>query len=104
MSPETKTILTTHLTRLLHARSHPKTICPSEVARALSPAELATLGADTWRELMPAVRELAWELRAGSMSELEVLQGGQVVDEGVALQDIRGPIRLRLGTRDGRAA
>lgn len=96
MNEETKSTLTAHLLRLLRTREYPKTICPSEVARAVKPDELKAIGVDSWRDLMPMVRELAWELRAGSISELEVLQGGQVVDEGVGLQDIRGPIRLRL--------
>ena len=59
-----------------------KTICPSEVAR--------DLGAESWRKLMPVVRE------AGAMlaeeGKIVVLQRGQVVDPLMA----KGPIRYRL--------
>ena len=65
---------------LLAERAEGATICPSEVARALS---------DDWRPLMPAVRAAAAELAASR--EVEVTQGGEVVDPATA----RGPIRLR---------
>ncbi len=57
------------------------TMCPSEVARALDPED--------WRPLMPVVREAAASLVAAG--EIEVTQGGEVVD----LASARGPIRLR---------
>ena len=56
------------------------TMCPSEVARALS---------DDWRPLMPVVRSAAARLVASG--DIEVTQGGSVVDIATA----RGPIRLR---------
>ncbi|CTQ49859.1 hypothetical protein JDO7802_01876 [Jannaschia donghaensis] len=56
----------------------PATICPSEVARALS---------DDWRVLMPRVRAVAKDL-----TEVEATQGGAKVDPVTA----RGTIRLRL--------
>lgn len=56
-----------------------KTICPSEVARAL---------ADDWRDLMPEVRAVAGAMvRAG---RIVATQGGAVVDPEAA----QGPIRL----------
>ncbi|HEX4871610.1 MAG TPA: DUF3253 domain-containing protein [Nevskiaceae bacterium] len=58
-----------------------RSICPSEVARAL---------AEDWRGLMPAVRRAAAELIAEG--RIEATQGGQPVD----LRSARGPIRLRL--------
>jgi hypothetical protein len=65
---------------LLDERDPGLTICPSEVARALS---------DDWRPLMDEVRSAA----AGLVTEgrVEVTQGGEVVD----LASVRGPIRLR---------
>src|SRR5687768_5047959 len=72
---------------LVTARA-PKTVCPSEVARALSD--------DDWRALLPAVREVAtrlWKSRA-----IEVTQRGVPVDPRVA----KGAIRLSLGYRIGR--
>lgn len=66
---------------LLEQRA-PKTICPSDVARAVGPA-------DGWRELMDPVREAAQRLV--EQGRLEVTQKGEVVD----LRTVRGPVRLR---------
>lgn len=67
---------------LLDARAPGATICPSEAARAVA-------GDDDFRALMPAVRAVARELV--DRGELEITQGGRVVDPRKA----RGPIRLR---------
>lgn len=66
---------------LLKRRSG-KTICPSEVARAVA--------TETWRDLMDDVRAVACQL--ADEGAIEVLQSGDVVDPRRA----RGPIRLRL--------
>ncbi len=58
------------------------TICPSDVARAVGTA-------DTWRELMEPVRSAARRLVAAG--EVEITQGGTVVDPATA----SGPIRIR---------
>ena len=68
---------------LLARRAPGATICPSEAARAL-------VGDNAFRELMEPVREAARGMAA--RGELEVTQGGRVVDALHA----RGPIRLRL--------
>ncbi len=65
------------------ARGPGRTICPSEVARAL---------ADEWRPLMPAVREVATEL--AEAGRIVVTQKGRRVDP----RAVRGPVRL---TRPG---
>lgn len=83
----------THLDRFLQTREPPKTFCPSEVARALSPAELRAEGATAWRDLMPTIRQIAWQQRAEGV--LEVLQRGSVLGPEVELEQIRGPIRIR---------
>ena len=67
--------------RQVTKRGAGKTICPSEVARALS---------DDWRELMPQVRVVA--VRMAEAGEITVTQRGTEVDADAA----RGPIRLRL--------
>ena len=85
--------LIVHLNRLLNSRASPKSICPSEAARALSPAELQTSGVSSWRDLMPATRELAFELR--NQGRLEVLQKGRVLPVSQTLEQTHGPIRLR---------
>ncbi|KAF1842924.1 uncharacterized protein K460DRAFT_314690 [Cucurbitaria berberidis CBS 394.84] len=87
-----KEIVLSHANRLLSNRNYPKTICPSEIARALSSRELEMLGVLNWRETMHDVRELMWEKRENG--EVEVMQKGDVVD-AESLGDIRGPIRVR---------
>ena len=67
---------------LARERGRHKTLCPSEVARAVR---------DDWRPLMERVRRAA--RRRAATGEIEVLQGGRVVDP----TDARGPIRLRIG-------
>jgi hypothetical protein len=57
-----------------------KTICPSEVARLLSPQD--------WRGLMPAVRAEADALRLEG--RLRITQGGADVEP----LKVKGPIRL----------
>lgn len=59
-------------------RGREKSLCPSEVAKALAP---------DWRPLMPEVRQVA-----AGMPEIVATQGGRVVDPVTA----QGPIRLRL--------
>lgn len=79
--------------KLLSKREPPKTFCPSEVARALTPAELRTLQFAHWRDAMPAVRALAWQ--AQSCGHCEILQRGELVDMDLGPEDVRGPIRIR---------
>jgi hypothetical protein len=87
-----KEVILRHANRLLGARDFPKTICPSEIARALSREELDTLGAAQWRDTMDDVRQVVWEKREAG--EVEVMQKGEVMD-AESLEDIRGPIRVR---------
>ncbi|WP_371154922.1 DUF3253 domain-containing protein [Jannaschia sp. 2305UL9-9] len=61
----------------LAAERAPATLCPSEVARALT---------DDWRPLMPRIRAVA-----AGLPQIEATQGGTAVDPVAA----RGPIRLR---------
>jgi hypothetical protein len=67
--------------RLLSLRAAGATICPSDVARSL--------GDEDWRDLMEPVRQAARRLT--DAGEVEITQGGQVVDMGAA----KGPIRIR---------
>ena len=87
-----RSIISRHADRLLSTRAWPKTICPSEIARALSIEELRTLDASGWRDTMDDVRQMMWERKEAG--EVEVMQKGQVVDVE-SLEDIRGPIRVR---------
>ena len=66
---------------LLAARAASSTICPSDAARAV--------GGEDWRRLMEPTRKAARRLvEAG---QVEITQGGSVVDPGTA----KGPIRVR---------
>jgi hypothetical protein len=67
---------------LLDRRAASATICPSEAARLVG-------GDDGWRELMEPARRAARRLVASG--EVEITQGGRVVDPSTA----RGPIRIR---------
>jgi hypothetical protein len=92
LDDQQREVILKHTHRLISARDYPKTICPSEVARALSASELSALHAPDWRATMVDVRELVWELR--EQGEVEVLQTGEVLDVE-SLSDIKGPIRVR---------
>lgn len=69
------------LMKLLEQR-HPRSACPSEVARRID--------ADAWRALMPAVRDAAGRL--AKRGRVDVLQRGKRVELSAA----HGPVRLRL--------
>ncbi len=84
-----------HLQNLLAKREHPKTICPSEAARALSNSELKDTGVGSWRDLMPAIRSLCFQMR--DEGEVQILQRGQVLPESQTMEDTIGPIRIRKG-------
>lgn len=80
MTRQEETLQETILT-LLEARAPGKTICPSEAARKAFP--------DEWRDHMETTREVAIQLV--DLGELEICQGGKVID----FQNFSGPIRLR---------
>ena len=69
---------------LLAQRASTSTICPSDAARAVGGDDEAT-----WRALMDAARGAAARLVA--RGEVEITQGGRVVDLAAA----RGPVRIR---------
>lgn len=69
---------------LLGRRAATATVCPSEAARAVGGAD-----EDDWRPLMEPARSAARRLVAAG--EVEITQGGQVVDPSTA----KGPIRVR---------
>lgn len=82
MTPVTDTNVRDCLLALVQKRGPHKTICPSEVARAL--------GGEDWRALMEQVRAVGTELvKAGKIA---VTQKGQIVNP----QTAKGPIRYRL--------
>ncbi len=93
MANDPRETLSPHLHRLLLSREYPKTICPSEVPRALTAAELKAIGASDWRDLMPQVRQMVEEMR--QRNEVEILQRGEPVPIEVGIGSIKGPIRIR---------
>ena len=74
--------LAASILELLAQRRPDATICPSEAARAVADA-------DDWRSLMEPARRAAANL--ADAGEVEVTQGGEVVDVRTAT----GPIRIR---------
>jgi len=68
--------------QLLHKRGCAKSVCPSEVARILSPLQ--------WRDLMSQVRQVGWRLAEQRI--IKVTQKGEVVQPGVS-----GPLRFSQG-------
>jgi len=75
------------ITSLLAGRRGGATICPSEAARAVGSDQ--GRDGDGWRELMEPARRAARRLVAAG--EVEITQGGQVVDPSTA----KGAIRIR---------
>ena len=90
--------------RLIGERAATATICPSEAARAVAGAQRAEASGgggpsddatargepdDAWRALMEPARRAARRLVAAG--EVEITQGGRVVDPSTA----KGPIRVR---------
>lgn len=70
--------------RQTEARGPDKSICPSEVARALAP--------NAWRPLLGAVRAEA--LRLAEAGRIDILRKGRPVSG----EAVRGVIRLRTRT------
>lgn len=79
MPPET---IERRILELVAQRGSDRSICPSEVARALASDELA------WRALMPEIRAAA--ARLAELGRIRVTQRGRPVCARTA----RGPIRL----------
>jgi hypothetical protein len=77
--------------KLLQARPHGATICPSEVVRVLQPRE----SDGSWQVLMKAIRRAARRLAV--RRQVAWLQGGRPVDPSKA----RGPVRLKLTRSTG---
>jgi hypothetical protein len=73
------------ISALLDARARTSTICPSEAARSVDPRG--------WRDLMEPARMAA--RRLVDRGDVEILQGGRVVDPSTA----KGPIRIRRSRR-----
>ena len=78
---DTDRALESSIRSLLDSRKGGATICPSEAAREV--------GGEDWRDLMEPARRAARRLVAAG--DVEITQGGKVVDPSTA----KGPIRVR---------
>ena len=81
-SPVSLELIKSTLLELLEQRGSDKSICPSEVARAISDND--------WRSLMPQVRRVGWELAAVDI--VLVTQKGKAVSD-----QAKGPVRFSQG-------
>lgn len=81
MNHQSKSISQTIL-NIATERGPDKTICPSEVARAMFP--------DNWRKHMDEVREVAVDLQR--QGKVTITQKGNPVD----VNHIKGPIRIKI--------
>lgn len=80
--PLSEAAIAQDIMRLTSDRGMGKTICPSEVARHISPSD--------WRPLMPQIRAAARRLQQQGL--IRVTQAGRDVNP----MDAHGPIRLGL--------
>lgn len=85
---DTDRALEQSIVSLLAARKSGATICPSEAARVVAGNE--GLAEDQWRALMEPARRAA--RRLVTSGQVEITQGGRVVDPSTA----RGAIRVRV--------
>lgn len=89
MTDPSEATITAEILRQTAARGPDKSICPSEVARALAGGDEGP-----WRPLMTPVRQAAMALlKAG---EIEILRKGKPVPP----EQVRGVIRLRRPVAD----
>ena len=84
MKTPSETAIAAEIRRQAAARGPDKSICPSEVARALAGGEDGP-----WRPLMTPVRQAALALQQAG--EIEILRKGKPVPP----DQVRGVIRLR---------
>lgn len=82
LSQKFTALIRAKILELVRSRGAKKTVCPSEVARALSPK--------AWRDLMPNVRKIGTKLVEEGL--ILITQRGIIVD----LNTVRGPVRFGL--------
>jgi hypothetical protein len=93
----------TNFISLLDNTEPPDSFKLSEVAQMLSPAELASLGYESWREVIPGLIELAFEMR--EFDDLEIIVKGRLAPEDATAEEVigmEGPVRIRRKDKSGR--
>jgi hypothetical protein len=76
----------------------PAVFKPDDVAQMLSDAQLRECGYDKWEDALPAMYEVAFEMRA--FGDCELLRKGKVIGTDVGIEDLDGPIRVRRKADD----
>ncbi|CZT17307.1 uncharacterized protein RCC_03141 [Ramularia collo-cygni] len=89
----TSKALKAHFVEILDRVEPPETFKPREVAEALTDKELSSMGYKKQEEAIPAVYELAFEMR--DLGDCEILRKGVVIGDDVGISDLDGPIRIR---------
>ena len=82
--------------RFVHFLDHtdpPASFRAAHVAQELTYEELRLMGYETWEDILPAVVELAFELREAGYCE--ILKGGKVLGDDIGPLDIEGSVRIR---------
>ncbi|KAK5133530.1 hypothetical protein LTR08_007667 [Meristemomyces frigidus] len=82
-----------HFISLLDNTEPPASFKARDVAELLTDAELFALGYDTGADALPAIIELAFELR--EFGDCEIMKQGKVLGAHVTAFDIKGGIRVR---------
>ncbi|MGI0541865.1 DUF3253 domain-containing protein [Corynebacterium aquatimens] len=81
---------------LLGDQKAESSICPSEVARRIRPAQPEeSKGAEGWRDLMAPIRAVAFGLARDGV--VKITQGDATVDPNHDPEELSGPIRIRRG-------
>lgn len=78
---------------LLDLHDPPNTFKPTDLVLLLSDADLRRMGYEKAEEALPAVYELAFEMK--EFGACELLQKGKVLGEDATLLDLKGPVRIR---------
>jgi hypothetical protein len=83
-----QTLIEAEILRLTDAADDGKSICPTEIARAVMPGP-----GDLWRQKLSAVRRAA--TRLAEAGRIDILRKGRPVDRaGLAAAGVKGVIRL----------
>jgi hypothetical protein len=93
-----KPFMKEYFASMLDNTDPPEVFKPSAVAQMLTDAQLRECGYDKWEDALPAVYELAFEMR--TFGDCEILRKGKVVPEDVGVEEIDGPIRIRRKADD----
>lgn len=83
----------THLTTLLDTTDPPASFKAADVAAMLTPKELFELGFEYAEEAIPAIKELAFELR--EFGDCEILKKGKVLGPDIEAYEVEGGVRIR---------